>query len=256
MKLVFPGGEHPPVLLESGVTTLGSDPQCMVRLDIPGIHPRHCELRLGDERVMLQVMPGAEVRVNDRDVEGLIALRPGDLMALAGVTVRLVALQATTTAGEPASVKSELDVGMTTVRPVLPRFALRGVSGTVLGRSFPLASVMTVGRAPDCLLQLDEPGLSRQHARLIPTADGVQIEDAGSTNGTFLNGKRIRSALAKPGDEIGFDTLRFRLIDTTRSELSQVAAPEERRHLPTPLWWWVGVAGIVAIVLWVLFGLR
>ena len=81
-----------------------------------------------------------------------------------------------------------------------------------------------VGRAPECDLRLDESGLSRQHARLLPTDEGVQVEDLGSTNGSFINGKRVQRGLARTGDEIGFDTLRFRL--------TRAGAGRTRRHEP------------------------
>ncbi len=124
----------------------------------------------------------------------------------------------------------------------------------MLGRSHPLAGVVTVGRAPECALQIEEAGLSRQHARLVPMADGVQVEDAGSTNGTFLNGRRILQGLAVAGDEIGFDTVRFRLLDSTRSELQQLAPRTGGFRMP--LWWWVAAAAALAALAWVVFWLR
>ena len=41
MKLVFPGGEHPQVLLGPGVSRVGSDPQSNIVLDRPGVMPQH-----------------------------------------------------------------------------------------------------------------------------------------------------------------------------------------------------------------------
>ncbi len=262
MKLVFPGGEHSPHLLEEGVTRIGSDPECGIRLEQPGALPRHCELQVTGARVLLQVMPDAAVSVNARPVQGLIALRPGDQLDIAGVQVRLAAMPAHVVARNrevaPAvnSQGSVEDAGLTRVRPVLPRFVLRGVSGSMLGRSHPLVGVATVGRAPECTLQIEDAGLSRQHARLVPVADGVQVEDAGSTNGTFLNGRRILQGLAVAGDEIGFDTVRFRLLDSTRSELQQLAPRTAGFRMP--LWWWVAAATAVAVaaLAWAVFWLR
>ncbi len=216
MKLVFPGGEHSPHLLEEGVTRIGSDPECGIRLEQPGALPRHCELQVTGARVLLQVMPDAAVSVNARPVQGLIALRPGDQLDIAGVQVRLAAMPAPVVARNrevaPAvnSQGSVEDAGLTRVRPVLPRFVLRGVSGSMLGRSHPLVGVATVGRAPECTLQIEDAGLSRQHARLVPVADGVQVEDAGSTNGTFLNGitrQRVISLLRQAGVTVHETTL-------------------------------------------------
>lgn len=260
MKLVFPGGEHPQVLLNPGVNRVGSDPDGTVVLDRPGVQARHCELVVGNNRVMLQALPGAETSVNGRAVEGVIALRPGDSVGIDGVQARLAGMAAVVPAAVPRgdalpAVANE-DPGMlTTVRPVVPRYVLRCVSGAGLGRSYPIGGTTTVGRAAECALQLDEAGLSRVHARLLPADAGIRVEDLGSTNGTFVNGRRIQAALAGHGDEIGFDAVRFRLLDTTRSELEPVAAGGAARFR-LPLWWWAGLAATVLAVAWVVLALR
>lgn len=97
-----------------------------------------------------------------------------------------------------------------------PEYLLRGVTGAVFGRNFPLYAPLTVGRAPECGLYLEDSGISRQHARLRPLDYGVEVEDLGSTNGTFVNGHRVTVGIAAVGDEIAFDQLRFR-VDARRS---------------------------------------
>jgi pSer/pThr/pTyr-binding forkhead associated (FHA) protein len=144
------------------------------------------------------------------------------------------------------------DPGVTAVRPVLPRYVLRGVSGDLFGRSFPLLAATVVGRAPECGLPLDHSGLSRQHARLIPTHDGLQIEDLGSTNGTTVNGRRVLRAIAQPGDEIGFDQLRFRLTGSLQEAPATEGAPAPAAapvKLGRPSWHWVALAGAVLLAL-------
>ena len=94
MKLVFPGGEHPQVLLGLGVNRVGSDPECQVVLDRPGVEPRLCQLHVTGQGVMLDVPPGASIRVNGREVDGLITLRPGDSVDLGGIEARLAGLGA------------------------------------------------------------------------------------------------------------------------------------------------------------------
>ena len=98
------------------------------------------------------------------------------------------------------------------VRPVLPKFVLRGLSGQQFGRSHPLQASMLVGRADDANLCLPLESISRQHARLTPADDEVLVEDLGSANGTWINGKRISRGQAKHGDEIRFDKERFQLV--------------------------------------------
>ena len=48
-----------------------------------------------------------------------------------------------------------------------------------------------IGRRPDCTVAIDDPSVSRVHARLEITRDAMRIEDLRSKNGTFVEGKRI-----------------------------------------------------------------
>ncbi|GAB3384005.1 FHA domain-containing protein [Lysobacter fragariae] len=95
--------------------------------------------------------------------------------------------------------------------PSDPEYLLRGVAGAVFGRSYHLLAPTTVGRSAECDICLPGSGLSRVHARLRPLDYGIEIEDLTSTNGSFINGHRITTAIARAGDEIAFDDLRFRI---------------------------------------------
>ncbi len=53
------------------------------------------------------------------------------------------------------------------------------------------ADETTVGRHPDCGIQIPSNMVSRHHARLVKNGDAFSVEDMGSGNGTFVNGKRI-----------------------------------------------------------------
>ena len=63
MKLVFPGGEHPQVLLGPGINRIGSDPHANIVIDRPGVRPQHCELHVNAHGVTLHVPPGTSVTV-------------------------------------------------------------------------------------------------------------------------------------------------------------------------------------------------
>ncbi len=256
MKLVFPGGEHPQVLLGHGVNRIGSDPQSTIVIDRPGVMPQHCQLHVTTQGVMLDVPSGTAVTVNGRSVAGLIALRPGDSVGFDRVMAKLAALGPAPAMQRPLP-GTELDSanddpGVTAVRPVIPRFMLRGVSADASGRNEPLFGVLTVGRGSECAMRFDAPGLSRIHARLMPTDEGVQIEDLGSSNGTFLNGERVLRAQARVGDEIGFDTLRFRLVAAAQREPVQVVA-RSMRASPKQVsggapWGWIALVAVLAAV--------
>jgi len=232
MKLVFPGGEHPQVLLARGINRVGSDPAATIFLDRAGVMARHCQLHVSASGVMLDVSADASVSVNGRPVAGLISLRAGDTLGFDQVQARLAAMESVVAAHLAGSTDSTSrpandDPSVTAVRLVLPRYVLRGVSGSVFGRTIALHASTTIGRSQECNLPIDEPGLSRIHARMIPAGDGVQLEDLGSTNGTYINDERVVRGMARVGDEIGFDTVRFRLTASNPADQAG-AVPAER----------------------------
>jgi class 3 adenylate cyclase len=65
---------------------------------------------------------------------------------------------------------------------------LDGVEG---GRQIRVAGRITLGRGEDAGLVIDDPEISRAHAVVSPTADGLEIQDLGSLNGTWVNGERL-----------------------------------------------------------------
>lgn len=70
-------------------------------------------------------------------------------------------------------------------------------------RSFSIARDMTViGRREDCDLRIPLGEVSRKHCRLVRDGDTLKIEDLGSSNGTFLNARRVQEAMLSPGDSI------------------------------------------------------
>ena len=61
------------------------------------------------------------------------------------------------------------------------------------GKTFTLNEELTIGRAEDCRLVLDDAYVSQKHARIYPRGEGFVVEDLGSTNGTYLNRQRLTS---------------------------------------------------------------
>lgn len=70
-------------------------------------------------------------------------------------------------------------------------------------REFKLHKDATViGRREDCDLRIALGAVSRKHCRLIKTDDALEVEDLGSSNGTFVNGSRTQRSALAPGDTI------------------------------------------------------
>ena len=74
-------------------------------------------------------------------------------------------------------------------------------------RAVKVAASMTIGRAPECELKIDDTYASQQHARLFGKNGAWYVEDLGSTNGTFVNDQKLAApAMVQPGDSIRIGT--------------------------------------------------
>src|SRR3954468_22297868 len=61
----------------------------------------------------------------------------------------------------------------------------------------PLVADVTLGRAPGSTVVLDDPSVSRLHARISPgNGEGALLEDAGSSHGTYVDGIRVTAPVA------------------------------------------------------------
>jgi pSer/pThr/pTyr-binding forkhead associated (FHA) protein len=74
---------------------------------------------------------------------------------------------------------------------------------------------MVVGRSNECDITLSTAHLSRRHAKLFVDNGLLYVKDLESSNGTYLNGKRITEARVMRGDELRFDALSFGIIGPT-----------------------------------------
>lgn len=211
MKLLFPNGEHAQALLSPGVNRIGSAADGQVVLAQPGVAANHCELNVqGESATLTATDASAPVTVNGRPVSGTLAVRPGDLIGIGPVQARVVAVEKVMpTVQRSAAVD---DTGATRVRQAVPRFVLRGVSGAAFGKTYPVPGAVVIGRQADCDISVPSEEISRRHAQVKPTADGLMVEDLGSANGTFINGKRVQTGLMRPGEELRLDTIRFMLV--------------------------------------------
>jgi hypothetical protein len=113
-------------------------------------------------------------------------------------------------------------------------YVLRFISGKYQGGEFPVVAEkqIVVGRSSELDMVLVEDMVSRKHAKIAMQSDQIWIEDLGSTNGTFVNGEKIKRARLKEGDRVLIGTSILKLIASegqadghdARVQLENVAA--------------------------------
>ena len=80
--------------------------------------------------------------------------------------------------------------------------------GTVVGQYFLGQGEHLIGREGHCTIQLEATHVSREHARLIISAEAIEIEDLDSTSGTYLDGVTVKGRIPiQPGQKLWISDL-------------------------------------------------
>ncbi len=112
-------------------------------------------------------------------------------------------------------------------------YAFRFISGKYQGGEYPLGETgeLVIGRSSELDLVLVEDMVSRKHAKVTLGAAGISIADLGSTNGTFVNGEKVRRAQLKEGDRILIGTNILKLVAVARGQGAPVNAKAAQQNL-------------------------
>ncbi|MFP2906783.1 FHA domain-containing protein [Pyxidicoccus sp. 3LFB2] len=121
-------------------------------------------------------------------------------------------------------------------------YALKFISGKYQGGEFPLKvdKQIVIGRSSELDMVLVEDMVSRKHAKISFSDGKITIEDLGSTNGTFVNGEKVKQARLKEGDRILIGTSILKLVhqgaeaanvdeSMVKQKLEEVAAVQAAR---------------------------
>ncbi|MDY7228878.1 FHA domain-containing protein [Hyalangium rubrum] len=135
---------------------------------------------------------------------------------------------------------------MSTPSGTAKAFALKFISGKYQGGEFPLKSdkQIVIGRSSELDMVLVEDMVSRKHAKILVSQGSITIEDLGSTNGTFVNGEKVKQARLKEGDRILIGTSILKLIhqgadsanvdeSMAKQKLEEAAAAQAARSTKT-----------------------
>ncbi|MGB6518201.1 MAG: FhaA domain-containing protein [Candidatus Cybelea sp.] len=176
------------------------------------------EARTRDDDRELHAPGSYAVYVSDADFERLVKHQKylerawanvvRDLAAKVGV--RLEGGKARVTMAPRASVPPgaiEIEAGAATLAST--SFRLRTLEGVPPGEIYSIEGTSRIGRSDDGEIVLLDPSVSRAHAVVEVRAGEAIVRDLGSTNGTYLNGRRIETGTLRDGDELRFGNTRM-----------------------------------------------
>jgi diguanylate cyclase (GGDEF)-like protein len=93
------------------------------------------------------------------------------------------------------------------------------IYGEYLGRRFEIKDIpLSIGRATDAQIRLEDDCASRSHCQIVPRADGIVIIDQQSTNGTYVNGTAVNTRILRDGDRIQVGRSIFKFLTGSNIE--------------------------------------
>lgn len=275
MRLVFPSHAHVDVVLQPGELSLGASDECDIRLPDVGWLPHHATLTIDSQRgLWLRLEPNVRaIHVNARPVRECAMLRVGDIVTLGDVQF-CVMLQ------KEGDIVRQLpprrNVPMEEAeRAAASRAVLRGVAGLFHGRTFPLATGVTIGSAATSDIRIEDVGVASQHACIELNQERVTLRAQAPGNVLKVNGVLVEDAMLHPGDQLVMGTHRFvveapglparggSLSSPRQRPITQAIPavttppPASRRPEPVPesprgrfsAWWLLAAAAGIALVL-------
>ena len=248
----------------AGKTSFGRDAACDVTLDDTMISGRHAEIDLASGVPVLRDLDSTNgTFVNGRQINQPMSLKDGDEVRFDKSTFKV---QGTADTVAKTQVRPAVDAAATQVRPTVATGGGTRLSAAVGGPSLEATggkkdkhglsgSRITVGRSESNDIVLNDDTVSGSHAVLTVDGDAWTVTDQGSSNGTYVNGKKVEHANLKPGDKVQFGEVEFQFVDPvagsgagTRVMPSAATktsvSPAAKKGMPA---WVFGLIGFVAV---------
>jgi pSer/pThr/pTyr-binding forkhead associated (FHA) protein len=219
LKIQFKDKRHPPLWVVEKLYSIGSASDNNLIVSDEGIDPLHARLISGDDKIFLKdnnSSSGCFVngqRITNKEIV------PGDLIRLGSVEFEVL----DPSAQQPGSKngKKQSDT----------QWRLVSDSSWLAGQTFVVPSDRPVVIGRDVQSDIVIPGthLSRRHAELTVMGKSLRVKDLASSNGTFINDKRVDTTIANSGDRLRLDVYTFRLVgpDVDEKNKTRVRAPIE-----------------------------
>lgn len=206
-RLILESGKEPQEYTLGDLTRLGREPGNEIVVNDGGASRRHAEVvRDGDGYVLKDLKSANGTFLNDERVD-TVRLAEGDRVKIGAVVLRFTLEVGAETNGATGGGA----VGKDT------RFALVFTGGERAGDKLVVKEGRTTfGRKPGNTVTVKDPKVSGVHCEIVFEDGHPTLRDLGSTNGTFLEGKKVEEVPLSHGDRVLVGDLDFVFTDVTR----------------------------------------
>jgi pSer/pThr/pTyr-binding forkhead associated (FHA) protein len=190
-------------------------------IDGLGVDDFHAEISIHSDYLILKSVEGSCL-VNNLPVDKEYQLASGDELKIGNQ--RLIVLDPKTIEQAPSPKSSEVNVDEDSSNGQLEQsWTLIPDHPKLKNRDFSIVDRCVLGRAKECEFSIPYKMLSREHASLTIVDNLLILQDLGSSNGCYVNGKRVKKVNLKGGDKVSFAKLSFRVQPPSKAILKTVA---------------------------------
>jgi pSer/pThr/pTyr-binding forkhead associated (FHA) protein len=209
LKIQFLDRRQPAFWLVDPRLTIGRDKSNGLVINDEGVSVFHAELQQEDGKLFLRDAGSVNgTFLNDQPVSQRVEVNVGDVIRLHLVELQII--DPSKAPPEPApQIKRELGA------KAAPLWQVKAMTGVISGRMFPIEGTKVVGRDPHCDIVVGGAHVSRRHAEFSIRSGQLWLKDLGSSNGSFINGKRHEEVQLKNGDEVRLDAMTFKIVGPT-----------------------------------------
>lgn len=206
LKLQFVDRRQPAFWLVDPRLTIGRDKTNNLVINDEGVSVFHAELQQEDGKLYLRDTGSVNgTFLNNAPVSKRTEIKVGDIIRLHLVELQII--DPTKAPPEPAPQIVKRDMP----KP-LPLWQVKAMTGVISGRMFPIDGTSVIGRDPHCEIVVGGAHVSRRHAEFSIRAGQLWVKDLGSSNGSFVNGKKHDEIALQNGDEVKFDAMVFKVV--------------------------------------------
>lgn len=202
LQVRYKNSDKRPLWLVDKAYSIGSAVDCDIPVQDGGVAARQATLEVSVTGVVIDNLGAVgDILVNGEALAQRAPLKHGDEVLVGKIALELV---------DPKLNRNTQSVAKPS-EDVTHDWSLKALNTALANKEFPIEREVTLGRSNECDITLGVAHLSRRHATLRLIEGNLEVEDLRSSNGTYVNRKKVHRCLLKHGDELSFDTLSFKV---------------------------------------------